>query len=260
VAEWDAAELIEPDVLKCPAGDHVVPMRLYRPARGSAGTICWIHGGPTDQWQVTFLPRIAYWVSRGWTVVVPDSRGSTGHGRAYQQALRGRWGEADVEDVANVLALAHTSGWSTPTHTVLMGGSAGGFTALNVAIRHPDLVAAAAVVYPVTDLATLDAYTHRFEAHYTSTLVSPQEYADRSPLSHAHELARPVLVLHGDSDPVVPLTASAEFVRRAAAAGADATLHVYEGEGHGFRQPANQRDELERVEAFLRRCVSGAPG
>ena len=59
------------------------------------------------------MPRVAYWRAQGWNVLVPDHRGSTGHGRAYQQALRGRWGELDISDIVDVLAHAHAHGWGS---------------------------------------------------------------------------------------------------------------------------------------------------
>ena len=103
------------------------------PIAPSERLLCWLHGGPTDQWQVTFMPRVAYWRAQGWNVLVPDHRGSTGHGRAYQQALRGRWGELDVSDIVDVLAHAHAHGWGSRQRTAIVGSSAGGFTALGVA-------------------------------------------------------------------------------------------------------------------------------
>ena len=143
-----------------------------------------------------------------------------------------------------------------------MGGSAGGFVALNTVITFPDLVAGASVLYPVTDLLTLDGGTHRFEAHYNAVLSghrrAPDDdtrYRSRSPLDQAARIHRPVLVLHGDADPAVPVGQSIALVERIRAAGGDAELHVYEGEGHGFRQPANQADELVRVTAFVDRVV-----
>jgi dipeptidyl aminopeptidase/acylaminoacyl peptidase len=122
-------------------------------------------------------------------------------------------------------------------------------------------------VYPVTDLVALDEGTHRFEAHYTATLAGPRRtgneadalrYRGRSPLTHAASLRRPVLILHGDADPVVPVAQSLEFAARARAAGAPAEVHVYAGEGHGFRQAETKRDELARTEAFLARVVPRA--
>ncbi len=66
-----------------------------------------------------------------------------------------------------------------------------------------------------------------------------------------------MLVLHGDEDPVVPLSSSQDLVRRIRASGGDAELVVYAGEGHGFRDPVNKRDEYRRTEAFRDRSVPG---
>ena len=101
--------------------------------------VVWVHGGPTGQWPVTFNPRIAYFVGRGWAVLVPDHRGSTGFGRAYTQAMRGRWGELDTADVAAGIRHAGAQGWCDPRRVAIMGGSAGGFTVLNVLAHHPDI-------------------------------------------------------------------------------------------------------------------------
>jgi dipeptidyl aminopeptidase/acylaminoacyl peptidase len=222
-----------------------------------------LHGGPTDQWQVTFMPRVAYWRAQGWNVLVPDHRGSTGHGRAYQQALRGLWGVLDVSDIVDVIAHAHSHGWGSPANTAIVGSSAGGFTALVVAASSRSLVAAVVAAYPVTDLLDLADRSHRFERHYTDSLVgalpaAEMVYRDRSPVNHADRLTgTPILVLHGDSDPVVPIEQSRAFVGRCVAAGGDAELVVYEGEGHGFRRPENQLHEYRRMQGFLARHIPG---
>jgi dipeptidyl aminopeptidase/acylaminoacyl peptidase len=228
--------------------------------------LCWLHGGPTDQWQVTFMPRLAFWRSRGWNVLVPDHRGSTGHGRAYQQALNQRWGELDVADTIDVVAHAHRAGWATPARTALMGGSAGGFTVLGVLAARPDIAGAAVLSYPVTDLLDLAERSHRFERHYTHRLVAPlpvsaadlPRYVERSPVTFAARIRVPMLVFHGDADPVVPVEQSRELVRRVTNGGGLVDLCVYEGEGHGFRQPVNQLDEYHRIERFLDHHIGSA--
>jgi dipeptidyl aminopeptidase/acylaminoacyl peptidase len=69
--------------------------------------------------------------------------------------------------------------------------------------------------------------------------------------------ATPLLILHGDTDPVVPFEQSLAFAERCRAAGGDIEFVAYEGEGHGFRQPHNQLDEYRRMHAFLSRHVPG---
>lgn len=262
VSAWDEEPaLVEPELLRIPNGDATLHARLYRAPEHDGRLICWLHGGPTDQWQVSFMPRLAYWVSRGWSVLVPDHRGSTGHGRAYQQALRGRWGDLDVSDTIAVLDHAQALGMSSPSATVVMGSSAGGLTALGVVARRPDLVCSAAVAYPVCDIGALDDITYRFEAHYNDTLVGPRADAaaraareERSPVNLAAQLAlTPLLVLHGDADPVVPVDQSRRLAEEVRAAGGHVELVVYEGEGHGFRRLESQLDEYAQVTGFVAR-------
>ncbi len=276
---WPTADLPEPDTVDVagPPTSPVVPAdgrdaggpRLFarRYAAGSGRMRVWVHGGPTDQWRVDWRPRISYWWSRGWDVLVVDPRGTTGHGRAYQQALHGGWGRVDVDDTAACIEHAHGAGWATAATTVVVGGSSGGLTALGLAADRPDLVAGAVTSYPVSDLRALAEATHRFEAHYTDTLVAPDDgsaetaarFVELSPVSRAEHIAVPLLVFHGDTDPVVPVAQSRELVTRVRAAhgdDADVELVVYDGEGHGFRDPAVVADEYARTAAFLDRVTA----
>ncbi len=261
---WEDMPLSEPELVEIAAADgSVIHARLYRADTSTDRLLCWLHGGPTDQWQVAFMPRTAFWRSQGWNILVPDHRGSTGHGRVYQQALRGQWGVLDVSDIADAIVHAHAMGWGTPTTTALVGSSAGGFTALGVAAAPARCVAAVIAAYPVTDLVDLAQRSHRFERHYTDSLVgvlpeAAQAYHDLSPLHLAEQLAStPLLLMHGDADPVVPVEQSVALAARCREAGGDIELVVYEGEGHGFRKPDNQLDEYRRMQAFLSRHVPG---
>ena len=255
-------ELPEPEVVAWASDDGVtIPGRLYRPSgAGPLPMICWIHGGPTDQWQVEWRPRFTYWLDRGWVILVPDHRGSTGHGRPFTQALAGRWGELDVVDVASGMRAAVERGWAQPDRLVVMGASAGGFTALNVLASHPGLCAAGVDVYGVTDLFALDETDYRFEAHYLHSLIGPRPayddaYGSRSPVARAEGIVDPLLVFQGRDDPVVSARQTESLVERLTALGRKVEVHFYDGEGHGWSRAATVVDELERTESFLHRHV-----
>lgn len=257
--------LAEPEVVRWRAADGAeIVGRLYRPTDPVLGDpppmICWVHGGPTGQWGVEFRARFGYWTERGWSILVPDHRGSTGHGRAYRQALHGRWGELDVLDCAAGIRSAAANGWCDPARVVVMGGSAGGFTVLNLLASEPDLCAAGVDLFGVADLFDLDETTHRYEAHYLHTIVGPlpeaaDRYRERSPVHRADAITAPLLILQGDADKVVPPAQSEAIAARLRSLGRTVELHLYEGEGHGWGRPATVIDELERTESFLRRYV-----
>jgi dipeptidyl aminopeptidase/acylaminoacyl peptidase len=259
---WSDVGRTRPEAVQVGHDGITLHARRYTagPDGEAKGLLCWVHGGPTDQWQVDFRPRIAYWCSRGWEVLVVDPRGSTGHGRAYQQALDGGWGRIDVDDTAALIGHAHSAGWAAPESTIVIGGSSGGLTVLGVLADHPHLVAGGVASYPVSDIASLSEATHRFEAHYTDTLVgSTGRFEELSPIHRAGRIAGPLLLFHGAVDEVVPIAQSNALVDRIRVGGGTVDYVVYAGEGHGFRDPANVRDEYDRTERFLDTIAGGAP-
>jgi dipeptidyl aminopeptidase/acylaminoacyl peptidase len=172
--------------------------------------------------------------------------------------LNGHWGEHDTNDVVAITRHAHAVGWGTPERTVVLGGSAGGFAALNAAGSYPDLFAGVVALYPVVDLADATARSWHFEQHSIAVLVgdSPANvelYHRRSPLSKLDALATVrVVLMHGDLDDAVPLDHSVLIADQLRRRGGDVALHVFEGEGHGFRKRANQEREYALIGEFLR--------
>jgi dipeptidyl aminopeptidase/acylaminoacyl peptidase len=274
VAGFEAADLVEPEVVAWDSEQvagvgTTVHGRLYRSATGRADNkrgagapplLVWAHGGPTGQNQVTWIPRVAFFVERGWNVLQVDHRGSTGWGRAYAQALREQWGHLDVVDTAAGMRAAAAHGWGHPQRMVPIGGSAGGLTVLLLLALHPELCAAGVSLYGVADLFELEETTHRFEAHYLQSMIGPlpaaaERYWQRSPINHAEQIVAPLLVLQGSADRVVPKAQADSLVGRMQQAGRSVEYHVYDGEGHGWSRPEVVTDELERTWAFLQRHV-----
>ncbi len=188
---------------------------------------------------------------------MPDHRGSTGHGRAYQQALRGGWGELDVADTVACIDHAHAAGWAEPDRTVVMGGSSGGFTVLGVLGLFAGRAAAGGgrCTRSPTSPSWPPAATASRPTTPTSLVGPPSDdgaaTARGRSLSYVQDIAAPLLVMHGTDDPAVPVEGTIAFVDALRAAGGDVELHLFEGEGHGFRQPANQLAEYRLITSFL---------
>jgi dipeptidyl aminopeptidase/acylaminoacyl peptidase len=254
----------EPNGLEPPGA--LVYGRIYRSiAPGEHRLLVWVHGGPVGQMSVEFNARLEYLLEEGFDVMVPDFRGSTGWGRPYRQSLRGSWGERDVADVASGIRWLHSRGWASPATTAIMGASSGGMCVLLLLARHPELVAAGVDLYGVTDLVSLRERTHRFERHMTESLIGPLPeafsiYQKRSPITLAHQIGKPLLVLHGSRDRVVCEEQSRLVVEAVASSGGQVDYHVYEGEGHGWSLPDTMADELVRITDFLDRHLAREEG
>jgi len=214
------------------------------------------HAGPTHNWPMRLDLDVQYFTSRGFAVADIDYRGSTGYGRAYRQALQQQWGvrdPADCTDAAHQLA-AH--GRVDPHRMIISGMSAGGYTALR-AVTSGDTFAAAAARFTVADPLTWRRAAPKFQAAYCDGLIGEwpayeERYHQRSTLEHSEWITVPVLLLHGDHDPVTPL-AQARALARALAPRAELT--IFHGEGHGLRNPHHIRQALELELAHYRAAI-----
>jgi dipeptidyl aminopeptidase/acylaminoacyl peptidase len=218
------------------------------------------HGGPTSSTNTSLRLNVNFWTSRGFALVDVNYGGSTGYGRAYRELLRHAWGIVDVEDC--VAAARHLAGRGLvdPQRMAIRGASASGFTTLCALIFH-DVFKAGASYFGVSDLAGLDADTHKFESRYTTNyLVARSDYAARSPLAHADRLNSPVIFFQGLDDKVVTPAQSESMVAAMKGRGVPVEYHAFEGEGHGFRKAATIETCLEAELAFYARVFGFGQG
>lgn len=215
----------------------------------------WSHGGPTGFARPEFNLAVQFWTSRGIGILDVNYSGSACYGRAYRNRLNGRWGLLDVSDcVTGVQALAR-AGLADATRLSIRGGSAGGFTTL-AALTFSDVFAAGISLYGIGDLEMLATDTHKFESRYLDRLVAPypsgrQVYLDRSPIHHLDQLRCPMLILQGADDNVVPPNQARAMAEAVSAKGLQARLHVFAGEGHGFRRAETIIAVAQEALAFL---------
>jgi dipeptidyl aminopeptidase/acylaminoacyl peptidase len=233
-------------------------------AAGLPPAIVYIHGGPTSQSTVRCSAERAYFTSRGYGWLEVNYRGSTGYGRTYQDALRQRWGLADVEDAIGGARALADRGLADASRLIISGGSAGGYTVLNALVRHPGVFKAGVCRYGVSNLFSLAMETHKFEARYNDQLIGPLpeaagRYHEWSPIFHAENIRDALIVFQGDEDKVVPPNQSESIVEALKQRGVPHVYRLYPGEGHGFRKSESIADYLQQTEQFLQQHVLFAP-
>lgn len=249
----DPAFWSEPEAIGFPTDEGGTAFAYFYPPRnpGFAGPsdelpplVVHAHGGPTSEATPELDPYVQYFTTRGFAFVDVNYGGSTGYGRAFRERLYGRWGEVDVRDCIAAARCLVERGLVDGSRTVLTGGSAGGFVALAALAFHPEAFAAGTSYYGVADLEPFATSTHKFELRYTDLLVGPwPEAADlwreRSPVRRADAIRRPVLLLQGLEDAVVPPSQAEIMIAALEESRVPYAYLAFEGEQHGFRRAEN---------------------
>jgi acetyl esterase/lipase len=227
---------------------------------GPFPTVFLVHGGPTWHDSDSFASDRAAYVDLGCAVVQVNYRGSTGYGSVWRDALTGRPGLTELEDVAAVQDWAITSGLADPSRCVLAGGSWGGYlTLLGLGVQ-PDRWAGGFAAVPVADYVA--AYEDEMEPlrAFDRSLFggSPQEVPDRyersSPITYVEAVRAPVLVLAGANDPRCPIRQVENWLTAAESAGLEVEVYRFDA-GHGSlvvdERVRQMRAELEFVARVL---------
>jgi len=243
-----------PDAAGAPGGDGDRPPLLV-----------FIHGGPTGAARPMLQLGVQYWTSRGFAVVDVNYGGSTGFGREYVRQLDENWGIIDLDDCVAAARWLADQGRVDPDRLAIRGGSAGGYTTL-AALAFRDTFAAGASHFGVADLEALATETHKFESRYLDGLIGPYPergdlYKERSPIHHVEGIDRPLIVLQGLEDEVVPPNQAEMIVNALRRKGVPVAYLTFEGEQHGFRQAANIRRALDAELSFYGQVFGfGLPG
>jgi len=254
---------VEPEVIHYPTVNSITVHGLLYVApdkngnKKNAPVIILAHGGPTGMSSNRFQPLVQYFATRGWAVFAYNYRGSIGYGRKYLDYLNGNWGIVDSEDAIEGLKYLVTQGIVDPKKTAILGGSAGGFTTLNV-LAKTNLFKAGVDFCGVSDLFLLNEETHLLERHYNDLVVGPLPqasdiYIERSPSTVAHLITSPLLILQGEKDTVVPKNQSEIICKRVKG---PVEYYCYPNEGHMFMfKPNVMKDSLPRTQKFLTNYV-----
>jgi dipeptidyl aminopeptidase/acylaminoacyl peptidase len=218
------------------------------------------HGGPTMVAAPVYSIVTQYWTSRGYAMLDVNYGGSWGFGRAYRDRLDGKWGVVDVDDVATGAVALAREGRVDGARMAVRGGSGGGYTAL-AALTFTNAFRAAAIHCGSADLERWIQTIPTFERGYFERLIAPypakrEIFLERSPIHHLERIAGEVALFQGADDPMVPRQQAEVFADEARQHGVGVELHVYAGEGHGFRNAATIEDVYRAETAFYERIFS----
>jgi dipeptidyl aminopeptidase/acylaminoacyl peptidase len=215
-----------------------------------------VHGGPTMQRSLSFAAEANFFASRGFGFLQVNYRGSSGYGAAYREALKGKWGTLEVDDIYSAAIHLIENGIAQRGKIALLGSSSGGTTVLNALRKYPGVFQAAICSYGIGDLITDAEQTHKFEKFYHHFLIGDvekdrQEFFDRSPLFHIDEIKDALLLFHGSEDRVVDPSQSKALYDSLFERNIPCTLTIFEQEGHGFQREETLREYYRAILAFL---------
>jgi dipeptidyl aminopeptidase/acylaminoacyl peptidase len=261
IASLDAAALPPSQIVHYKSFDGTMisallwmPFNLQR--NGKNPGVVLPHGGPTGQTTDTFNRLVAVLASRGYTVIAPNVRGSTGYGLAFQQMNVKDLGGGDLQDEVFAAKFLIATGFIDPKKVGITGGSYGGFMTLMAIGKTPDIWAAAVSQYGIVDwLTMLQHEDPRLQEYEKSLLGDPVKdravYENTSPIKHLRNATAPLLVLQGENDIRVPKEEAEQVVKILKDAGKTVDAHFYPAEGHGFQKRENQIDAIRRLLAWF---------
>ena len=259
-----------PQLVKYKAFDgREIPAFLYLPAGYTKGTpipfVVTYHGGPEGQHRPAFDALTQYLLTRGYGVILPNVRGSTGYGRAYQMLddYKKRWDS--VRDGVDAAEWLVKSGYSTPGKIATYGGSYGGFMSVACVVedaeraergdRKTKLFGACVDVVGIVNMKTFlektSGYRRKLREVEYGPLTDPDFLATISSINRVDKIKIPVFVAHGFNDPRVPVQEAMQLATALKEKGQNPRLFVAPDEGHGFAKLDNRIYFYERMAQFL---------
>ncbi len=256
----DLATFSLPELIHYQSDDGMeVPAFLFLPPGYDRGEqipfIISYHGGPEGQYRPGLSRHFLYFMSRGFGVLAPNVRGSSGYGTAYLEADNYKNRMLSVQDGVAAAKWLIDNGYSRPKMIGAYGGSYGGFMTMAVITQAPHLFGAACNVVGIVNFKTFlertKAYRRKLREAEYGPLSDPEFLESISPIYLVDRIQTPVLIAHGKNDPRVPVYEAEQLYDEMKKRGQDAELLIFDDEGHGFRKEANRIVFYTRLADFF---------
>lgn len=257
------ADLVKSDVVRYPSTDNLqVPALLFKPQLASATdkvpAIVFVHGGPGGQTRKGYSAIIQHLVNHGYAVIGVNNRGSSGYGKTFFHLDDKKHGEKDLEDIVAAKKYLQSLDWVDGDKIAVMGGSYGGYMTM-AAMAYTDEFAVGINIFGVTNwvrtLESIPPWWASFRDSLYAEMGDPAKDKERlrriSPLFHAGNIKKPVLVIQGANDPRVLQVESDEMVAAIRANNVPVEYVLFPDEGHGFVKKTNRIRASDSYVKFL---------
>lgn len=271
--EIDAEHLVDGEVVRFESYDGLeIPGILYRPHQASSDrpvpALVRVHGGPGGQARIGYSALNQYLLNHGYALFDINNRGSSGYGKTFYAADDRCHGECDLGDVVEGKQMLAGLEWVDGERIGILGGSYGGYMVAAALAFEPEEFDVGVNIFGVTNwLRTLESipswWGPQREALFAE-LGDPAEDAERlrriSPLFHADNITKPMIVLQGANDPRVLQAESDEIVQALEDNDVPVEYVLFDDEGHGFRNRANEIEGYRAIRQFLDTHLAGENG
>lgn len=260
----DEAQLVASEVVRYQSYDGVeIPSILYRPKGSSAKTkvpaLVWVHGGPGGQSRTGYSPTIQHLVNHGYAVLAANNRGSSGYGKTFFHLDDRKHGEVDLQDIVYAKTWLASLDWVDGERIGIIGGSYGGYMVGAALAFEPDVFDVGINIFGVMNwvrtLTSIPPWWESFKEALYDEMGDPASDGERhrriSPLFHAQNITKPLLVIQGANDPRVLQVESDEIVAAVRANGVPVEYVLFDDEGHGFTKRENRIKASEAYVTFL---------
>jgi dipeptidyl aminopeptidase/acylaminoacyl peptidase len=271
--EISSADLVDGRVVRYKSFDGMeVPAILYQPygatAQNKVPAIVRVHGGPGGQARMPYIAGVQFLVNHGYAVLDVNNRGSSGYGKTFHKADDRKHGREPLWDCVEAKKYLQTLDYVDGKKIGIMGGSYGGYMVLAALAFKPEEFNAGVDIFGVSNwVRTLQSIPPYWEAERKSLYAEigdPNTQLDMlreiSPLFHADNITKPLLVLQGANDPRVIKPESDEIVDAIKKKKGVVEYVVFDNEGHGFTKKANEIRGNKAILDFLDKYLKGSSG
>ena len=261
----DASTMVEPTLIKYKSHDGLeIPAFFYLPPGskkdGSLPVILSVHGGPESQERPWFAKLYQYYLSRGYAILAPNVRGSSGYGKAYMAMDNIKKRPEALKDLVWAVEYLKSSGYVDPKKIAVMGASYGGYSTLAMLTMYPDLWAAGV---DIVGIANFETFLKNTGAWRRKLRESEYGYLDKdldfmksiSPFYMADKITAPLMVIQGANDPRVPQIEADQIAEKVKARGGVVEYLLFPDEGHGLAKIPNQIKAFTAAADFLDKYV-----